>query len=132
VNPEITSSAVRTATDEPEPTLTISQLQSLLRAAAELERASRPIYLQPAAQPATAPHPGADIRVPSPAAPNATFTVDRPRNIFPLLFMVSGCTGLGSGTAAVATGNEGAIAVTIAAIVAWGVATYQLVFCRES
>lgn len=136
MNPEITTYTEQAAAGAPETRLSLSELRTLLREAAAYERAANPapVVVHTAPQPATAPQTapaGARVFVPMP--PAAAFTpvaVDRPRNIFPLLFMVSGCTGLGSATAAIATGNEGAVAVTIAALIAWGIATYQLVFER--
>jgi hypothetical protein len=111
-----------------EPTLTLSQLQSLLREAAAYERAQRPIVLHTATAPvaAPAPHPGIEVRIP--AAPVGT-TAER-RDIWPLVFMVSGCTGLASGTTAIATSNPAALAFAFAALAAWGTATYHLVFGR--
>lgn len=131
---EIITRAERTTTGETEPTLTLSQLQGLLRAAAELERAQRPIVVHSAPQPATtaqtAPA-GASVYVPMPpAAAFAPVAVDRPRNIWPLLFMVSGCTGLAAAGTAAATGNEFAILAFFACVAAWGTATYHLVFER--
>jgi hypothetical protein len=128
---EIMTSTERAGTAEAEPRLTLTELHTLLRDAAALERASRPIYMQPAAQPAPEPHPGTDVTIPGPAAPAATFTVDRPRNIWPLVFMVSGCTGLAACGTAAATGSEYAILAFLVAVGAWGTATYQLVFNRK-
>jgi hypothetical protein len=122
------------AVDNLEPSLTLSQLQSLLHAAAELERAQRPIVIHSAPQPATAlGHAGVDVRVSAP--PVATVTAPqaaREHNPWPLVFMVAGCVGLGAGCAAVATSSPVALVVALAALAAWGVATYQLVFNREA
>jgi len=125
---EITTRAERHAPSETEPTLTLSQLQGLLREAAALERAQRPIIIHTAIEAAPAPHPGIAVRIPAPVAPVAA--TGEPRNIWPLVFMVSGCTGLGSGTAAIATGNQAAVVLALAALAAWGTATYHLVFGR--
>jgi hypothetical protein len=125
---EIIASTVH-APDAAEPMLTLSQLQSLLRAAAELERAQRPIVLH-GPQPVTAPHPGADIRIPATAFTRTP--APKPRNIWPLVFMTAGAVGFSSGTAAIATGNQAAVAVACVAIAAWSTATYRLVFCREA
>jgi hypothetical protein len=116
------------APGETEPRLTLSQLQGLLREAAALERAQRPIVIHAATQTAPAPHPGADVRIPTPAAPIAT--VDEPRNVWPLVFMVSGCTGLAASATAAATGSQYAILAVFVAVAAWGTATYHLVFER--
>lgn len=122
---EITTRTERTGTAEVEPKLTISQLQGLFREAAALERAQRPIILH---GPETPPvRPGIDVRIP--AAPAAA--VAEQRNIWPLVFMVSGCTGLAACTTAAATGNGIAILALFAAVAAWGTAAYQLVFVRE-
>lgn len=89
MNPEISTRAERAATVEPEPSLTVSQFASLLHAAAEVERARRPIVLHgpevlssqhlPETQPANVvrptglsgfhspQHPGIDVRYPSAA-----------------------------------------------------------------
>jgi hypothetical protein len=127
---EITTRAERTAPGESEPRLTLSQLQGLLREAAALERAQRPIVIQPSTTTAPAPHPGAEVRIPAPAAPIAVTAASEPRDVWPLVFMVSGCTGLGSGTAAIATSNQAALILAFAALAAWGTATYHLVFGR--
>lgn len=79
MNPEITTAAERgPAAAEAEPRLTLTELQSLLRDAAAVERASRPIVIKPSTDPAVtvlpteagyAPlqHPGISIRVPNAA-----------------------------------------------------------------
>jgi hypothetical protein len=85
VNSEITTSAERAAAVQfldsgavPETLVSLSQITGLLRAAAEVERAKRPVYIQPSTVPAVtvlptgaayAPqqHPGVDIRYSSPA-----------------------------------------------------------------
>ena len=115
------------APGETEPRLTLTQLQGLLREAAALERAQRPIVIHPTTQ--AAPHPGADIHIPAPVSPVAT--VSRERNPWPLVFMVSACTGIGSCLVTAVTGSLAPMAVTLAAFAVWGVATYQLVFVRE-
>jgi hypothetical protein len=115
------------APGETEPRLTLSQLQGLLREAAALERAQRPIVVHTATAPA--PHPGADVHIP--AAPLATTAASRERNPWPLVFMVSACTGIGSCLVTSVTGSLVPMAVTLAAFAVWGVATYQLVFVRE-
>lgn len=123
-----------TSTAEAEPRLTITELHSLLRAAADLERASRPIYMQPAAQPVPVPHPGADIRVPSRAAP-AAFTTVAPqpdkRSPWGLLFMVSGCTGLGACATTAVTGSQYSLLAFFACVALWGTSAYQLVILRK-
>lgn len=77
MNPEITTSTERAATVEAEPRLSLSELQSLLRDAAALERASRPIHIHQDSSavtvlptdPAHMPprHPGIDVRYPAQA-----------------------------------------------------------------
>jgi hypothetical protein len=116
-----------------EPSLTLSQLQGLLRAAAELERAQRPIVLH---APATAPlaGDGGSIHVRIPAPPVAADTpapVPRERNPWPIAFMTSGCTGLAAAGTAAATGSGYAVLAFLAAVAVWGTAAYQLVFNRE-
>jgi hypothetical protein len=113
---------------EAEPRLTLSQLQGLLREAAALERAQRPIVIHPTTQTAAAPHPGIEVRIPAPAAPVATTTADRERNPWPLVFIVSGCVGIGSAFVAAVTGSMTPGAVTLATFAVWGLATYRLVF----
>jgi len=127
---DITTRIERAATAEPEPRLSLSELRALLADAAALERAQRPIVMQPATLTATAPHPGIDIRIPAtPVAPAAA----RPsgRSWWPIVFIVSGCTGMGSAAVVSATGSPAALAVVFASIAAWGIAAYQLVFVRE-
>lgn len=136
---EIITRAEQTATAEPEPTFTLSQLRGLLREATAYERATNPAPIvvhanpAPATAPQTAAHGGIDVRVP--AAPvTAAQTAHAPseRNPWPIVFMVSGCTGLAACATAAATGNQFAILAFFAAVAAWGTATYQLVFNREA
>ena len=134
---EIISRTERTTLGEPEPKLTLSELRSLLRAAAELERAGRPIVLHspethpaPACQSATATHPGTDVHVPGPPVALAVAT-PKERSIWPLLFMTSACIGIGSCLVAATTGALIPVAVTLAAFATWGIATYQLVFVQD-
>lgn len=131
MNPEITTRTDRATIAEPEPMLTFSQLQSLLRDAAALERAQRPIVIQPATLHAAAHHPGIDIRIP--AAPVALAAAGRSdRSWWPIVFIVSGCTGMASAAVVSATGNPAAMAAVFASVAAWGTAAYQLVFVREA
>jgi hypothetical protein len=128
--PVVITSTERAASGEPEPKLTLTQLQGLLREAAAYERAQRPIVLHgPQTTPAT--HPGIDVCIPASAATTLTVTEDQPHNFWPLVFMISGCTGIGSSFLAAATGSPIPILVTFAALATWGAATYQLVFVRE-
>lgn len=116
-----------------EPSLTLSQMTALLQAATDYAKAQRPVVLHGPAQPATAPqtaqHPGVDIRIP--AAPAVAAQPRRERNPWPLVFMVSGCTGLAACLVTAVTDNPFAILATLAALAVWGTATYQLVFVRE-
>lgn len=135
--PWITTTAERTALGEPEARLTVSELRSLMLAAAELERAQRPIVLHspethpaPACQTATATHPGIDVRNPRPPVALAVAT-PKERSIWPLLFMTSACIGIGSCLVAATTGALIPVAVTLAAFATWGIATYQLVFVQD-
>lgn len=78
---EITTRTERTATAEPEPSLTLTQLHSLLRDSAALARAERPIIIAPSTAPAVtvlptdpghrAAHPGIDVTVPGGRHPSA-------------------------------------------------------------
>ncbi len=135
---EITTSAARTTTAEHEPTFTLSQLRGLLREATAYERAANPapIVLHTSAAPATAlqaaVHGGID-RVPAPPVANAQAAhAPSGRNPWPIVFMVSGCSGLAACATAAATGNQFAILAFFASVAAWGTATYRLVFLRES
>jgi hypothetical protein len=133
---EIITRAEQTAVAEPEPTFTLSQLRGLLREATAYERAANPapIVLHSSPAPATAPqtavHDGIDVRVPVTTAQAAHAPSER--NAWPIVFMVSGCTGLAACATAAATGNQFAILALFAAVAAWGTATYHLVFLRES
>ena len=134
---QIVTSAERTAPGEAEPKLTISQLQVLLREAAALERAQRPIVIRPAAEttvtsrvssPASAPeHGGVDVRVPAALA----VTVYRAHNPWPLTFMVSAVVGIGSCLVTAVTGSLIPMVVTLAAFAVWGVATYNIAFKEQ-
>jgi hypothetical protein len=143
--PWITTTAERTALGEPEPKLTISQLQkltisqlqSLLLAAAELERAQRPIVLHgpqayptTACQTATATHAGMDVRIPGPPV---ALAVAKPKERSPraLIFMTSACIGIGSCLVTSVTGSLASMGVTLAAFAVWGVATYNIVFKEQ-
>lgn len=117
-----------TAPSETEPRLTLSQLQGLLREAAAIERAQRPIVIH--TTPAPAPHPGSDVRIPAPAAQVQTAAAVPERDVWPLVFMVSGCTGLGAAALTAATGNQFAILAFFAAVAVWGTAAYRIVFGR--
>ena len=111
-----------------------------------LERAARPIVLRgpespaPYAAPAGAGgHPGISVTIPGassgyvlPANVAPLEPVPTSHSWWPVACMVSGCVGLGSGTAAIATGSQGAVAVTAAALAVWGGACFRLVFARES
>lgn len=118
---------------EAEPALTLSQLQSLLRAAADLERAQRPIVLHTAQQPATAPHTapaGASMFVPMPPAAPAVQAPQQPSefNPWPLVFSVSMAGVLGSAGAAAATGSSIAVLGVFGFASAWCLSVYQIVF----
>ena len=110
----------------------LAEVTALLNAAAAYQRAVNPapVVLHQAAAPVTAPpisptaHPGIDIRIPAPPAATE-------RNPWPLVFMVSACTGIGSCLVTSVTGSLVSMAVTLAAFAVWGTATYQLVFVRE-
>jgi hypothetical protein len=121
----------------------VAAVDAVTRLLAQLERtalAQRPVVVHqaPAAAPAmyAAPqaHPGIAVHVPAagPVAPAPTMTraVDKPRNIWPLVFMVSGCTGVGAMATAAATGSQYAILAVFACVAVWGTATYRLVFER--
>lgn len=127
---EIIHRAARPAGAETEPSLTLSQMQSLLHAAAELERAQRPIILN-GPQTAPAAHPGIDI--PAPSAPAATAPTDGrdERNVWPIIFMASACTGIGSCLVTAVTDSLIPMAVTLAAFAVWGLATYHIVFKEQ-
>jgi hypothetical protein len=87
-----------------------------------------PMYAAPQAHPGVAVHvPGAWPVLP---VPEMTRAVDKPRDIWPLVFMVSGCTGLGSAAAAAATGSQFAVLAVFGCFAAWGTAAYRLVFAR--
>jgi hypothetical protein len=135
MDPEITTSVERasTASGEVEAKLTISELRGLLREAAAYERAQRPVAVQEAPTRFNAPaHEGVDIRMPPPGETEyVTVFVDRPHNIWPLLFMVSGCIGLAACAAAAATGSQYALLAFFAAVAVWGTSAYQLVFNRR-
>jgi hypothetical protein len=98
---------------EPRVTLTLTELRGLLREAAAYERGHGAVVLDTRAEPFT------------------TIAVDRP-HVWPVAFMVSGCTGLAAAATAAATGNEFAILAFFAAVAVWGTATYQLVFNRKA
>jgi hypothetical protein len=111
----------------------VAVVDAVTRLFAQMERtalAQRPVVVHQA----PAPHPGVDVRMPVPAAPvvptTMTVGVDRPHNPWPLVFMVSGCTGLAAATTAAATGSSIAILAVFASVATWGAATYQLVFKR--
>lgn len=133
MDPEIIRGVQWNAPGAEEPKLTVSELRSLLQAAAELERAQRPIVLQESPRTVTATTWASDLRgpVPPPACPVVTASVDRSRNIWPLAFMVSGCVGLAACATAAATGSQFAILAFFAAVAVWGTATYKLVFDRN-
>lgn len=123
---------VTTATTE-EPSLTLTQLQELLRDAAALERASRPIVLHGPAQPAVAPqaapqHPGVDIRYP--AAP-VTAESRSEHNWWPMVCIASGTAGACFSLVTAVTGSPYGILAVFASAGVWGTALYQLVFVRE-
>lgn len=136
MDPEITTSVERTKaeTGGVEARLTVSELRGLLREAAAYERAQRPIVVQEAPPRSTGVgHEGVDIQIP-PTAPEhevVTVFVDRPHNIWPLLFMVSGCIGLAACAAAAATGSQYALLAFFASVAVWGTSAYQLVFNRR-
>jgi hypothetical protein len=128
MDPEITTSVERasTASGEVEAKLTISELRGLLREAAAYERQEAPTRFNAPA------HEGVDIRMPPPGETEyVTVFVDRPHNIWPLLFMVSGCIGLAACAAAAATGSQYALLAFFAAVAVWGTSAYQLVFNRR-
>lgn len=134
---EIITRAEQTATAEPEPTFTLSQLRGLLQDVAALERAQRPIVLSTNPAPATAPQTapaGASVYVPMPPAAAVVQAQQQPseRSPWPILFMVSGCTGLAACATAAATGNQFAILAFFASVALWGTSAYQLVFNREA
>ena len=120
------------AEDAPVDVATLEAVTRLLGQLERTARAQRPIVIHSA--PAPAPHPGVDVRMPVPPAPPAASAmpavVDHPRNVWPLVFMVSGCTGLGAAAAAAATGSELAVLAVFGCFAAWGAAAYRLVFAR--
>lgn len=132
----MTEIEIRTAdslADSPEPSLTLTQVRALLADATAYERAQRPLVLHAPAEPATAPqaavHAGVDVHVP--AAPTAAVERRSDRNPWPLVFMVSACSGLGAVLVTAVTNSPYAILAVFVAMAAWGTATYQLVFVRE-
>jgi len=119
-------------TPEPEPTLTLSQWHRLMADAAAYERAQRPIVLH--AHPSVnftegspVRHPGIDIPIPTVATTTGA-AGHSARSWWPLVFMVSGCTGIGSSVVTAVTSNQYAILAVLASLAAWGTATYHLVF----
>lgn len=111
---------------ETEPTLTLTQLQNLLREAAAYERAQRPVILHTApAQPATAPHtaptghPGIDVTVPGPTTqtPTAAPSGRALRRLFTRAetAYLMGLSGLASGVGVIAADHAGPWAFTIPA-----------------
>lgn len=95
-----------------EPVLSVSQVTELLRAAADLERARRPIVLHTGAEPvpaphaAPAPHPGISVTVPA-----ATLDLTPPapaRRLFTRAEMVFAC-GVTSALSTVAGGIAAAL-----------------------
>ncbi|MBR7825225.1 hypothetical protein KDK95_02825 [Actinospica sp. MGRD01-02] len=138
MDPEITTSVERptAGSGQIEARLTLSELRGLLREAAAYERAQRPVVVQEApTRFNTTAHEGVDIHIPPlppPAEPEiVTVFVDRPHNIWPLLFMVSGCLGLAACAAAAATGSQYALLAFFASVAVWGASAYQLVFNRR-
>jgi hypothetical protein len=127
---QITTRAEWTALGEPEPRLTVGEFTALLHAAAELERAGRPIVIRPSTETATTAHGAVDI--PFPAAPVA-LAVAKPkeRNPWALIFMTSACTGIGSCLVTAVTDDLISLVVTLAAFAVWGVATYNIVFKEQ-
>ena len=125
----------------PEPTLTLSQLQSLLHAATELERARNTVTIAdgkglhsmetPDHFPGAAKVIEGTQLVRTPAA-QVTSLGRGERSWWPIVFMVSGCAGIGSAIVTAVTGNQFAILAVFAALGVWGTATYQLVFAREA
>jgi hypothetical protein len=136
VNPEITTRTQQTTTGETEPALTLSQVQALLRDAAAFERAQRPIVLHATPQPAAtaqASPAGADLYVPMPPASAFTPAAAQPdkRSPWGLLFMVSGCAGLGACATTAVTGSQYSLLAFFACVVLWGTSAYQLVILRK-
>jgi hypothetical protein len=127
MDPQIIPRTQRPVGAEPEPSLSISQLQSLLHAVAEVERAQRPIVIQPSTETATAAHGGIDVRIPAAAVTVAT-TRRSERSWWPVIFMVSGCAGVGSGVLTAVTSNQFAILAVFASLAGWGTAAFHLVF----
>jgi hypothetical protein len=130
LGPVVITGTERAAFGEPEPRLTLSQLQVLLREAAAYERAQRPIVLY-GPETSAAPQPDIDVRARIPAATTSAVTEDQSHNVWPLVFMISSCTGIGSSFLAAVTSSSIPILFTFAALATWGTATYQLVFVRE-
>jgi len=127
---QITTRAEWTAVGEPEPKLTVGEFTALLHAAAELERAGRPIVIRPSTETATAAHGGVDIPVPaSPVALAAS--APKERSPWALIFMASACTAIGSCLVTAVTSDLISLVVTLAAFAVWGVATYQIVFKEQ-
>lgn len=130
---EIEIRTVDSLADSPEPSLTLTQVRALLADATAYERAQRPLVLHAPAEPATATqaalHAGVDVHVP--AAPTAAVERRSDRNPWPLVFMVSACSGLGAVLVTAVTNSPYAILAVFVAMAVWGTATYQLVFVRE-
>ncbi|HET9170580.1 MAG TPA: hypothetical protein VFN97_14160 [Actinospica sp.] len=107
---EITTAAERSApVGEVEVKLTVAQLRGLLHEAA----------VRGAAE-------GVEVRIPYVGGRE-----DQRRDVWPLVFMVSGCVGLAACAAVAATGSQYALLAFFAAVAGWGTAAYQLVFNRR-
>lgn len=127
---EILPRIERAAVGEPEPRLTVTEFTALLHAAAELERAQRPIYLHPFTQPDTAPHLGVNVAIP--AAPVTVATRKHPeRSWWPLVLIAGGCSTFCACVVTAVTNSPFAILAVFASVAVWGTALYQLVFVRE-
>jgi hypothetical protein len=107
-----------------EPSLTLSQLSALLRDAAALERAQRPIILtgpaQPVSAPQTAGHPGINVTIPDAAAPAPEPSARRTFTRAELFGWCGIWTGASAAGGIVADAITGSAYVTLGAILTSG------------
>jgi hypothetical protein len=106
----------------PEPTLTVSELRGLLQDATALAAAQRPIVLHPAAEPATAAHPGVTVTYPATTVEQAPPAPSRRLYTRPEVVFAAGVTSaistLAAGIASAVTASPAPLA--IAAVVGIG------------
>jgi hypothetical protein len=126
-----------TAYRGPADAATIDAMTRLLERLSRFQAQGAPIVLHgpeaypaSASQAAPATHPGIDVRVP---APPVAVAVAKPkeRNGWPIVFMASACTAIGSCLVTAVTSDLISLVVTLTAFAVWGVATYQIVFKEQ-